>query len=153
MTADDLGLGPLPGPGPEPRALVGGAAVYVVDDASNAEVAAAWDFLTYLASAEVQSEWAATTGYVPNRDDALAIDPLASKYRDDPRFKVAYDQLARDPDNLALRGPMIGPHQEVRVIIARAIAAIMGQNADVQTALSEAAAAANQAIADYNARN
>lgn len=153
VTAEDLGLGPLPGPGPEPRALVGGAAIYVVDDASDAEVAAAWDFLTYLVSAEVQSEWAATTGYVPNRDDALTIDPLAAKYRDDPRFRVAYDQLARDPDNLALRGPMIGPQQEVRVIIARAIAAIMGQNADVQTALSEAAAAANQAIADYNARN
>jgi sn-glycerol 3-phosphate transport system substrate-binding protein len=153
VTVDDLGVGPLPGPGAEPRALVGGAAIYVVDDVNDAEIAAAWDFLSFLVSAEVQSEWAATTGYVPNRDDALAIEPLASKYRDDPRFKVAYDQLARDPDDLALRGPMLGPQQEVRVIVARAVAAIMGQNADVQTALSEAAAAANQAIADYNARN
>jgi sn-glycerol 3-phosphate transport system substrate-binding protein len=153
VTVDDLGVGPLPGPSGTPGALVGGAAIYLVDGPDDAKVAAAWDFLSYLISAGVQSEWAAKTGYVPIRDDALTVDPLATKYRDDPRFKVAYDQLPRSVDDLARRGPIFGAQQEVRVITAGAVAAIMGQNADVQTALSEAAAAADRAIADYNARN
>ncbi len=152
VTEADLGVGPLPGPGPVPTALVGGASIYLVDGHGDAETAASWDFLQYLISADVQSEWAATTGYVPMRSDALDIDPLAATYRTDPRFRVAYDQLVVDPTDLALRGPILGPQTEVRVITAGAVAAIL-RGADVQTELSRAAAASTQAIADYNARN
>jgi sn-glycerol 3-phosphate transport system substrate-binding protein len=152
VTVDDLGIGPLPGPGPTPAALVGGAAIYLVDGHGDARSAAAWDFLKFLISPAIQSEWAATTGYVPMRLDALEIDPLAAKYRDDPRFRVAWDQLVATTDSLARRGPILGPQQDVRTITAGAVAAIM-RGADVQTELSRAAAASNRAITDYNARN
>ena len=152
ITGEDIGVGPLPGPSGVPTALVGGAALYVVADHGDETAAAAWDFITFLVSPESQSEWAAQTGYVPVRTDALDIEPIARLYLDDPRFRVAYDQLVGSPDEPALQGPILGPQREVRVVTARAVAEILG-GGDVQTALTEAATQANALLAEYNARN
>jgi sn-glycerol 3-phosphate transport system substrate-binding protein len=152
ITGDDIGVGPLPGPGPEPTALVGGAALYIVDGKGDAEAAAAWDFITYAVSAQSQSTWAAATGYVPVRDDALQLDPVRTKYVDDPRYRVAYDQLVKTGGDPSKQGPILGPQREVREVTARGVAEIYA-GADVQTSLSNAAAQANALIADYAARN
>ncbi len=152
ITGDDIGIGPLPGPAGTPTALVGGAALYIVADHGDQTAAAAWDFITYLVSPESQSEWAVQTGYVPVRTDALDIEPVASTYVDDPRFRVAYDQLVGSPDEPALQGPILGPQREVRVVTARAVAEIL-DGGDVATALSNAATQANALIAEYNVRN
>jgi sn-glycerol 3-phosphate transport system substrate-binding protein len=152
ITGDDIGVGPLPGPGPEPTALVGGASLYIVADKGDAEAAAAWDFITYVVSAQSQSTWAAATGYVPVRADALELDPVRTKYTEDPRYRVAYDQLVTTADDPSKQGPILGPQREVREVTARGVAEIYG-GGDVQTALSNAAAQANALIADYAARN
>jgi len=152
LTGDDVGIGPLPGPSGTPTALVGGAALYIVADHGDETAAAAWDFITYLVSAQSQSEWAVQTGYVPIRTDALDLDPVASKYVEDPRFRVAYDQLIGSPDEPALQGPILGPQRDVRVVTALAVAEIL-EGGDVQAALSAAAEQANLLIADYNTHN
>jgi sn-glycerol 3-phosphate transport system substrate-binding protein len=149
---EDVGVGPLPGPGGTPAALVGGAALYVTAGRDDVEAAAAWDFVQYLVSAEQQSLFATLTGYVPVRSDALELEPAASVYVDDPRFRVAYDQLVASPDSPALQGPILGPQREVRAIVARAVAEVFA-GGDVQTALSNAALVANDLLASYNARN
>jgi sn-glycerol 3-phosphate transport system substrate-binding protein len=149
---DDVGIGPLPGPGASPTALVGGAALYVTEGKSDAEIAAAWDFVQYLVSPETQSTFAVATGYVPVRDDALAVEPALSRYADDPRFRVAYDQLVASPETPALQGPILGPQREVRSITANAVAEIMA-GGDVASALAGAAAQANEVLAAYNASN
>lgn len=152
ITGDDIGIGPLPGPSGTPTALVGGAALYIVAEHGDETTAAAWDFVRFLIAPESQSEWAVQTGYVPVRTDALDLEPVASVYVDDPRFRVAYDQLIASPDEPALQGPLLGPHREVRVVTARAVAEIL-DGGDVSQALSEAAAQADALIAEYNARN
>ena len=76
----------------------------------------------------------------------------ANAHADDPRFRVAYDQLTKSPDSPALQGPILGPQREVRTITANAVAEVF-LGGDVQTALTNAAALANQALADYNANN
>jgi sn-glycerol 3-phosphate transport system substrate-binding protein len=152
ITGDDIGVGPLPGPSGSPTALVGGAALYIVADHGDETAAATWDYITFLVSAQSQSEWAVQTGYVPVRTDALALDPVASTYEDDPRYRVAYDQLVGSPDEPALQGPILGPQREIRAVTARAVAEIL-EGGDVQTALSAAATQANALIAEYNARN
>jgi sn-glycerol 3-phosphate transport system substrate-binding protein len=149
---DDLGVGPLPGPGSAPAALVGGAALYVTEGKSDAEIAAAWDFVQFLVSPATQSTFAVATGYVPVRDEALGIEPALSTYASDPRFRVAYDQLVAAPDTPALQGPILGPQREIRAITAGAVAAIMS-GGDVTSALAGAAAQANDLLAAYNASN
>jgi sn-glycerol 3-phosphate transport system substrate-binding protein len=149
---EDIGIGPMPGPSPEPAAQVGGASLWIPASGSDAEVAAAWDFVTYLAAAETQSTWAADTGYVPIRSDAVDLDPIASLYRDDPRYRVAYDQLLASDDNPAAVVPALGPLREIRAETADAIAAAYA-GADVDATITAAAEASNALIESYNARN
>ncbi len=153
VTSADLGVGPMPGPeGGTRSALVGGAALYIVADKGDAQTAAAWDYISFLVSAQAQSTWAAATGYVPVRDDALELEPLRTTYATDPRFQVAYDQLLAGDDSPANLGPVLGPLREVRTVTASGVAAIFN-GADVASTLSAAAAQANALIADYAARN
>jgi sn-glycerol 3-phosphate transport system substrate-binding protein len=148
---DDLGVGPMPSPNGAPGALIGGAALWITSGKGDAKAAAAWDFITYLVSAEVQSQWASATGYVPVNAGATEVEPLRSLYTADPRFAVAYQQVAEAPDDPTFNGPVLGPLREVRVTAARAMGQILG-GADPASALAEAAAVANALVADYNAR-
>ena len=149
---EDIGVGAMPGPMPPPTALVGGAAVYVTEGKSDVEAAAAWDFMKYLVRPEVQSLFATLTGYVPVRADALEVEPALSLYRDDPRYRVGYDQLVKTPDSPASLGPILGPQREIRSITANAVAEIFN-GGDVQAALTSAAEQSNALLANYNASN
>jgi sn-glycerol 3-phosphate transport system substrate-binding protein len=131
---------------------LGGASLWIVDGKGDERAAAAWDYITYLVTAEAQSQWASQTGYVPVRSDATEIEPLSSTYEADPRFRVAYDQMGGDVESLTSLAPVLGPQREVRVVTANATAAIFS-GADVESTLADAAAQANSLIASYNQRN
>ena len=148
---EDLGVGPMPSPSGAPGTLIGGASLWITAGRGDAEAAAAFEFISYLVSPEIQSEWAAATGYVPVNAGAVELDPLRSVYTADPRFRIAYDQVAQTPDVPTSNGPVLGPLREVRVTAASAMAQIMN-GADPQAALTDAAALANALIADYNSR-
>lgn len=152
INADQVGVGPMPGPDGKPGALIGGASLWMVDSGDDVRTAAAWDFLTYLTGAEQQSEWAVATGYVPMNTDALDLEPYKSTVEKDPRFNVAYQQLLDTPEAPTSAGPVVGPLREIRTVLANAVAAVFG-GADVATSLTDAAAQADTLIADYNARN
>jgi sn-glycerol 3-phosphate transport system substrate-binding protein len=152
LKPDDVGVGPMPGPDGKPGALIGGAALWVVNSGDPARIAATWDYLTYLESAQTQSTWAVATGYVPARSDALDVDPYKSTVAKDPRFAVAYQQLKDTPAGPTSVGPLTGPLREVRTVLANSVAAIFG-GADPKTSLDGAAQQANDLIAQYNARN
>ena len=77
-----LGVGAMPGPdSPDGGVLVGGAANYIVNKSAPEKQAAAYQFAKFLASAKVQSEWAAATGYVPVSKSAVTMSPLAREVR------------------------------------------------------------------------
>ena len=152
ITSDQLGVGPMPGPGEIPSAIVGGASLYVVAEKGDDHAAAVWDYMQFLTSAASQSTWAARTGYVPVRDDALALDPIKTTYETDPRFEVAYEQLTAGPDGPTSLGPVLGPLLEVRTVTAGAVAGIFG-GADVASSLAASAQQSDALIASYNTRN
>lgn len=154
LTGADIGVGFLPGPTDQPAAQVGGASLWIPADKGDVAAAAAWAFADYLVQAQAQSTWAAETGYVPIRTDALELDPVKSLYEDDPRFKVSFDQLAAPVTDPAQTRPALGPQREVRQVVADMIASVYDDpSKDLQTLLDEAAATANSLIANYNDLN
>jgi sn-glycerol 3-phosphate transport system substrate-binding protein len=147
----------MPGPNnPEGGVLVGGAANFIVNKSSPAEQAAAYQFAKYLAEPQVQSDWAAATGYVPVRTSAAKLAPLTTVWSQKPGYKVAYDQLVSGGENPATAGPVIGPYgakgQGVRGAIIDAIARMLTDNVPPADAIKDAATKANAAIDEYNSR-
>ncbi len=151
ITADQVGVSYMPGPGGGLGGLVGGASLYIVNK-GDAKAAAAWDYMKFLDSAQSQSTWAAATGYVPVRTDALDLDPIKTVYVSDPRFKVPYDQLLGSKDAPTSEGPVIGPLLQVRKVTAAAVATVL-QGGDPQAALTSAAQQADDLISNYAAQN
>jgi sn-glycerol 3-phosphate transport system substrate-binding protein len=152
ITESEVGVGVMPGPNNGAGASVGGASLYIVDGKGAEKAAAVWDYMTFLESAASQSQWAAATGYIPVRNDALQLDPIKSLYVSDPRFKVAYDQLVSSSPGPTSQVPVIGPLKQVRRVTADAVASVLS-GGDVQAALTKAAQGANDLIANYNAQN
>jgi sn-glycerol 3-phosphate transport system substrate-binding protein len=152
ITGDDIGVGPMPGPSDTPSAIIGGAALYIVRDRGDAEAAAAWQFIQYLVGAESQSFWAAESGYAPIRDDAIEVEPLATTFADDPRFRVAYDQINFAAEDFTAVGPVLGPLRQIRQVTSQMMADIYS-GIPVDEALEAAAEQANLLIIDYANRN
>lgn len=73
----------------------GGGNLYIFDDGSKseAELQAAWDWVVFLSSAEIQSDWGAATGYIASRISSWEIEPLLSLTEEFPQYAVARDQL------------------------------------------------------------
>jgi sn-glycerol 3-phosphate transport system substrate-binding protein len=152
-----LGVAPMPGPNsPDGGVLVGGAALYIVNQSAPEKQAAAYDFAKFLNRPDVQSEWAAATGYVPVRKSATTMSPLAEKYQQQPEYKVAYDQLLGGAENAATAGPVIGPYggegEGVRGAVIDGMTSMITGGKSAQQAIKAAADASNKAIADYNSR-
>ena len=152
ISAEDVGVAPMPGPAGAKGAIVGGASLWITNSGDPAKIAASWDFVRYMVGAQQQSQWSAQTGYIAVRNDARALDPLMTTLASDPRFAVALDQLNLIADAPTSAGPIVGPLREVRTVTAQGVAQIFN-GADVQTALAASAAQSNSLIADYNTRN
>jgi sn-glycerol 3-phosphate transport system substrate-binding protein len=155
LTADDVGVAFMPGPSDRAAAQVGGGALWIPEGKGDAQAAAAWDFIQFLVAAQTQSTWADATGYIPIRTDAVELDPIAATFANDPRYRVAYDQLLGVGDNPAANRPLIGPQREVRQEIADAIATVYANpaGADIPAILAAATADANALVANYNQLN
>lgn len=78
-------------------APTGGGNLYIFDSEgtpkTEAELDAAWRWVQFLSSAEVQSDWGAQTGYIAARYSAWELDPLMSLVVEYPQYGVARDQL------------------------------------------------------------
>jgi sn-glycerol 3-phosphate transport system substrate-binding protein len=151
ITEADIGVGPMPGPTGETGALVGGGSLYIVDGKGDDHTAAVWDYIKHLVAPQSQSTWASQTGYVPVQDAAIGLEPLASTYTTDPRFKVGYDQLLAVPAGPTSLGPVLGPLREIRMLTAGALGQVL-QGADPTTELTAAAASANRLITEYTSQ-
>jgi sn-glycerol 3-phosphate transport system substrate-binding protein len=152
-----LGVGPMPGPASKDGGvLVGGAALYIVNQSAPVKQAAAYDFAKYLNQADIQAEWAAATGYIPIRKSSTTMSPLAEKWAQSPEYKVAYDQLLTGAENAATAGPVIGPYgasgEGVRGAVIDAVGSMLTGGKTAEQAITAAADASNKAIADYNSR-
>lgn len=75
----------------------GGGNLYIFDNPNNPkteeELAAAWAWVEYLSSPEIQSDWGVQSGYIAARTEAWELDPLASRIEEFPQYAVARDQL------------------------------------------------------------
>lgn len=127
----------------DPKMNVYGASVSIPKSTPERELAA-WLFLKYYTSPEVQAKWAEVSQYFPVR--ASVADGLKDYFAAQPAYKTAFDLLAYS----AFEPPVPG-YDFVREEVEKAMAAIV-DGADVKTTLDELNTVANQILADQMAQ-
>lgn len=77
-------------------APTGGGNLYIFNDGtkSEAELNAAWQWILYLSSPEIQADFCSANGYIAARQSAWEIEPLKSLVEEFPQYAVARDQLS-----------------------------------------------------------
>ena len=92
----------------------GDGSLWISKSASPEKRAAAWQFIKYLASPQLQASLAVAGGFAPIRTDATTVPALQQKWAAEPYFKVGYDQLTTGEENASTAGSLIGDYQGVR---------------------------------------
>ncbi|SDD24995.1 multiple sugar transport system substrate-binding protein [Terribacillus halophilus] len=83
--------------------------VVIFNQSEEAEQKAAWEFMKYLTSPEVTSEWSMLSGYLPIRQSALDTEEYQTFLEENPAYKAGTEQfdagffIARVPGGDAVR--------------------------------------------------
>jgi len=147
----DLGVAPMPGSS-KGGAIVGGAALYIVNKSSSAKQAAAWEYAKFLNEPAQVAAWSAGTGYIPTRESAVDEPVLQQQWADAPEFRVAYDQLLGGKNDLATAGPIIGDYLGTREAVEDAETRMFAEGQKPKAALKQAKNDADEVIQNYNDR-
>jgi sn-glycerol 3-phosphate transport system substrate-binding protein len=138
--------------------VIGGAALWLMDSGDDAQNAAAWQFMKFMAAPEQQISWHTGSGYFPVRVDLQDNAELNTFWDENPNFRTAIEQLgttqttlADGSPNYAVLGGRSGPSPAIRQIIVETYSRVLDDGLSPQEALDEAAAKANEELENYNA--
>ena len=138
--------------------IIGGAALWLIDSADEAENAAAWEFMKFMAELDQQRTWHTGTGYYPVRLDAQDDPELQTFWQENPNFRTAMDQLFTTETtledgstNYPVLGGRAGPFPAIRQIIVESYSRVLDDGLTPQEALDEAVQKANEELENYNA--
>ncbi|ALA52527.1 Glycerol-3-phosphate ABC transporter, periplasmic glycerol-3-phosphate-binding protein [Shouchella clausii] len=129
--------------------VIGGASLWMASGKEEAEQEAAWDFMKYLATPEVQAEWHVGTGYFAINPDAYNEQVVQEAYEDMPQLQTAVQQLQSTKKSVATQGALMDMIPEERKIIETALENVFN-GTDAQTAFDEAVKQVNAAIEQAN---
>ncbi len=138
--------------------IIGGAALWLIDSGDDAQNAAAWQFMKFMAAPEQQITWHTGSGYFPVRADLQDNAELNTFWDENPNFRTAIEQLATTnttlddgSPNYAVLGGRAGPFPAIRQIIVETYSRVLDDGLSPQEALDEAAVKANEELDNYNA--
>ncbi len=140
----EVGVGFLPAGDVGYGAPTGGGNLYVFTTSTPEEQAAAWRWIEFLSSPEIQSDWSAGTGYVAARQSAWELDPLMSLVAEKPQYGVAREQLEFADKELATHQGL-----DIRNILGTAISRVITGEMEPQESLDQAQAEAEAILSQY----
>lgn len=148
----EVGTGFLPRPASakEGGVIVGGASLYIMNNKSEEQQKAAWEFIKYVASPEVQAKWSVNTGYFPITKAAYDQQVLKDNMAKYPQFQTAVDQLHASSESTATSGAVMGVFPEARQIVEGAVEEALNGKKQPKQALEDAAKQITEKIGQYN---
>ncbi|APH06371.1 ABC transporter substrate-binding protein [Bacillus weihaiensis] len=136
---------PIPDDADRQGVIIGGASVWMSSGIEEAKQKAAWEFMKYLTTPEVQGEWHVKTGYFAINPAAYEQDIVKEEWEKYPQLKVTVDQLRDTKPSTATQGALISVFPESRQKVVTAMENLY-QGMDPQEALDQAAEETNRAL-------
>lgn len=150
----DLDVAPMPGLREPGKVFISGGAYFMMNTGSDAEQAAAWEFMKFLNNTESQKTIHLKGSYLPIIEAVLNDPDVQSAWANDAAgqwLATAHAQLAAiDPD---FAGPVIGPFTEQRKIIGDSLEAVLLGGEDPASVLAEAEELITEALQSYADQN
>lgn len=147
----EVGTAFLPRPeGVDGGVIIGGASVWITNTKPLKEQWAAWEFVKWLTTPEVQAEWSMATGYFPIRKAAYDQPALQEWHAQRPQFTTAIEQLRASKLSTVTQGAVIGTFPQARQIVEAAMESVILGQATAAEALTSAAEEITKGIEDYN---
>ncbi|WP_352523734.1 ABC transporter substrate-binding protein [Heyndrickxia oleronia] len=148
----EVGVAFLPHPESKERqgVVIGGASLWMIDGKPKEEQQAAWEFMKYLQTPEVQAKWHVGTGYFAINPKAYENPMVKEAYNKMPQLQVTVNQLQSTKPSIATQGAIMDMIPEGRKIIETALETVYnGGNVDkaYDTAVKQFNAAIKQANA------
>ncbi|MGJ9459107.1 ABC transporter substrate-binding protein [Oceanobacillus sp. CF4.6] len=147
----EVGIAFLPHPEDVERegVVIGGASLWMSEGKDDAEQQAAWDFMKFVQSPEIQAEWHVGTGYFAINPEAYDEQVVQDAHAEMPQLKVTVDQLQATNPSYATQGAVMDMIPEERRIIETALETVYN-GGDVDEAYSTAVEQLNTAIEQAN---
>ncbi len=148
----EVGIAFLPHPEDKDRegVVIGGASLWMIDDKPEAEQNAAWEFMKYLQTPEVQAKWHVGTGYFAINPAAYDEQAVKDAYEEMPQLKVTVEQLQSTKSSLATQGGLMDMIPQGRKIMETALETVYN-GGDVDSTYKTAVEQYNAAIEQANA--
>mgnify|MGYP001175072375 CR=1 FL=1 len=128
-------------------APTGGGNLYIFASSTPEEQAAAWLWVQFLSSPEIQSDWGANFGYIAARQSAWELDPLKSLAAEHPQYLQSVDALQYATREFAAYRAI-----DIQNIINVALSSVISGSVPLEEAASVLATAQDQIdslLADY----
>lgn len=152
-SAFEVGTGYFPkiGDNAEGGVIIGGASLWMMDNKDDAKKDAAWKFIEFTTTPEVQATWSMSTGYFAINPAAYETEEMKTFIAENPNFMTAINQLNDAPVNGYTAGVLSGVATEARILFNEAMEKTYNGEYTPQEAVDFLAESVNSAIENYNA--
>ena len=134
---------------PQGNSVVGGGCLWLMDQTTPEQQAAAWEFFKFLNSTEETIGWHKGTGYFPATNTAYEQLKSEGWFDEEPNHATAFDQILGGADTPAANGVLLGNFVQIRDIVGAAIEDVVVNDVAPKEALDKATTEVNQVLADY----
>ena len=125
------------------NSIIGGATLWALAGHEPEEYKGVAQFMTYLASPEVQAWWHQETGYVPITTAAYELSKKQGFYNTNPGTDTAIKQLSLNTPTANSRGVRFGNFVQVRDVINEEMEALWAGNKTAKEAMDAAVSRGN----------
>lgn len=132
-------------------ASLSGSCLVLFDSGSELKKQAAFCFMQYLTSAEVQADYAANTGYIPANVGALDDPAYAAVTSASPQYLAAFEQISATPAHM--RSVTVGPATDFYYAIIQDISDMLEYGQTVEETAEIMEEDLNSLLGDYLRNN
>ena len=135
------------------NSVIGGATLWVLRGHEQDDYKGVAQFMTYLASPDVQAWWHQETGYVPITTPAYELSQQQGFYDSNPGTDTAIKQLSLNTPTPNSRGLRFGSFVQIRDIINEEMEAIWNGSKSASDAMDAAAERGNTLLRKFERAN
>ena len=128
------------------NSIIGGATLWVLQGRPDAEYPGVAEFLAFLASPEVQANWAMESGYVPITKAASSVMTVEGFYADNAGTDTAVKELSLNPPTPNSKGLRFGNFVQIRAAINEEMEAIWAGDKTSSEAMDTAVERGNKLL-------